>query len=77
MTAAQTDLRSAPVSDDRPDDQPDAQPAKPHSPEYARAKAIEMLKRADQAPSEEDRQTFRALAEQWERMAKVAECPHL
>jgi hypothetical protein len=54
-----------------------SEPGKPHSPDYARAKAREMLTRADQADNEEDRQTFRALAEQWERMAKVAECPHL
>lgn len=36
-----------------------------------------MLRQADQATNEEDRQTFRALAEQWEEMAKVAERPHI
>ena len=51
--------------------------AMPHAPEYALAKAREMLTRADQAGSEEDRQAFRALAEQWERLAKVAKRPHI
>jgi len=49
----------------------------PHSPEYALAKANEMLKCAEQASSEEDRQTFRALAEQWQRLAQVAVRPHI
>ena len=49
----------------------------PHDPKYSLAKAAEMHKRADQATNEEDRQTFRALAEQWERMAKVAQRPHI
>jgi predicted lipid-binding transport protein (Tim44 family) len=49
----------------------------PHDPEYFLEKAREMLKRAEQAPSEEDRQTFRALAEQWQRLAQVAVRPHI
>ncbi|HEX4637674.1 MAG TPA: hypothetical protein VH189_15940 [Rhizomicrobium sp.] len=52
------------------------QPA-PHEPAYALAKAAEMLKQADQATNEDDRQAFRALAEQWQRLAKVAERPHI
>jgi hypothetical protein len=56
---------------------PDDQQAKPHKPEYCLQKAAEMLKRADQAPNEDDRQAFRALAEQWQRLAKVAERPHI
>jgi hypothetical protein len=60
------------VSDSDSNPQP-----KPHAPEYALAKASEMLKRADQATNEEDRQAFRALAEQWQRLAKVAERPHI
>jgi len=54
----------------------DKQPA-PHDPRYCLEKAAEMLRRADQAPHEEDRQTFRALAEQWQRLAKVAERPQM
>jgi len=49
----------------------------PHSSEYFLAKANEMLKCAEQAPSEEDRKTFRALAEQWQRLAQVAVRPHI
>jgi uncharacterized protein YpiB (UPF0302 family) len=49
----------------------------PHDPDYFREKAREMLKQADQAITEEDRQTFRALAEQYEQLAKVAVRPHL
>jgi hypothetical protein len=51
--------------------------AGPHDPQYALAKAAEMRKRAEQATGEEDRQAFRALAEQWERLAKVAQRPHI
>ena len=50
---------------------------KPHEPAYFLAKAAEMLKRAEQADSEDDRQTFRALAEQYQALAKVAERPHI
>jgi hypothetical protein len=64
------------MSEDKHQGVQDGQAA-PHTPEYALAKAHEMLKRADQAPSEEDRQAFRALAEQWELMAKVAKRPHI
>ena len=49
----------------------------PHDPEYFREKAREMLKQADQAITEEDRQAFRALAEQYEQLAKVAVRPHI
>ena len=49
----------------------------PRDPDYFREKAREMLKQADQAITEEDRQTFRALAEAYERLAKVAVRPHL
>ena len=49
----------------------------PHEPAYALAKANEMLKRADHVANEDDRRAFRALAEQWQRLAKVAERPHL
>jgi len=49
----------------------------PHDPEYFREKAREMLKQADQAITEEDRQTFRALAAQYEQLAKVAVRPHI
>jgi hypothetical protein len=49
----------------------------PHKPEFFLAKAAEMLKRAEQADHEEDRQTFRALAEQYQALAKVAERPHI
>lgn len=52
-------------------------PAEPHDPGYFREKAREMLKRADQAVSEDDRQAFRALAEQYERLALVAKRPHI
>jgi hypothetical protein len=52
-------------------------PAEPHDPDYFREKAREMLKRAEQAGSEEDRQAFRALAEQYERLAEVAKRPHI
>ena len=54
----------------------ETQPA-PHEPDYFREKAREMLKQADQAITEEDRQTFRALAEQYEQLAKVAVRPHI
>ena len=54
----------------------DAAPA-PHDPDYFREKARAMLKQADQAISEEDRQAFRTLAEQYEKLAKVAVRPHL
>ena len=49
----------------------------PHEPAYFVAKAAEMLKRAEQAGNEEDRQTFRALAEHYQGLAKVAERPHI
>jgi len=62
------------LSDDKRDG--DNQPA-PHDPQYALARAAEMLKRAEQASDEEDRKAFRALAEQWERLAKVAKRPHI
>lgn len=52
-------------------------PPEPHEPEFFRQKAREMLKQADQAITEEDRQVFRALAEQYERLAKVAVRPHI
>ena len=68
MTRAEFSL----VSDEKPD-----AGKGPHDPKYSLAKAAEMHKRADQATNEEDRQTFRALAEQWERMAKVAKRPHI
>jgi hypothetical protein len=55
----------------------DAPQTAPHDPAYALAKAGEMLKRADQVANEDDRQAFHALAEQWQRLAKVAERPHL
>ena len=54
----------------------DTQPA-PHEPDYFREKAREMLKQADEAITEDDRQTFRALAEAYERLAKVAVRPHI
>ena len=54
----------------------DAAPA-PHDPDYFREKARAMLKQADQAISEEDRQAFRTLAAQYEKLAKVAVRPHL
>ena len=49
----------------------------PHEPEFFRQKAREMLKQADQAIGEDDRQVFRALAEAYERLAKVAVRPHI
>ena len=49
----------------------------PHDPKYSLAKAAEMLRLAERATNEEDRQTFRTLAEQWERMALVAKRPHI
>ena len=55
----------------------DDKPAMPHGPEYFRRKAREMLTQADQATSEDDRQAFRALAEQYQRLAKVAKRPHI
>ena len=55
----------------------DDKPAKPHEPRYFLEKAAEMLKQADRATAEEDRETFRALAEQYQLLAKVAECPHI
>ena len=36
-----------------------------------------MLRQADLATNEEDRQAFRALAEQWQRLAEVAKRPHI
>ena len=55
----------------------DDKQAMPHGPEYFRRKAREMLTQADQATSEDDRQAFRALAEQYQRLAKVAKRPHI
>ena len=52
-------------------------PPAPHEPAYSLAKAAEMLKQADRATNEEDRQAFRALAEQWQRLAEVAKRPHI
>ena len=52
-------------------------PDQPHDPDYFREKAREMLKQADLASKEEDRQAFRALAEQYERLALVAKRPHI
>jgi hypothetical protein len=54
-----------------------AEPPKPNEPEFFRQKARDMLKQADQAITEDDRQTFRALAEAYERLAKVAVRPHI
>ena len=51
--------------------------APPHEPDYFRDKARQMLKQAEQAITEDDRQAFRALAEQYERLAKVAVRPHI
>jgi hypothetical protein len=51
--------------------------AAPHEPEYFREKARQMLKQAEQAVTEDDRQAFRALAEQYEQLAKVAVRPHI
>lgn len=52
-------------------------PAEPHDPDYFREKARQMMKQADLAGKEEDRQAFRALAEQYERLALVAKRPHI
>lgn len=49
----------------------------PQEPSYFLAKAAEMLKRAEQAGNDEDRQAFRALAEQYQGLAKVAVRPHI
>jgi hypothetical protein len=62
------------VSDDKGDG--GRQPA-PHEPAYSLAKAAEMLRQAERATNEEDRQAFRALAEQWQRLAEVAKRPHI
>jgi hypothetical protein len=64
----------APVSDNKSDG---GRPPAPHEPAYSLAKAAEMLKQADLATNEEDRQAFRALAEQWQRLAEVAKRPHI
>ena len=53
----------------------DMQPARPGSPEFYRAQAAQMLKKADEAATEESRQTFLNLAENWHRLAKQAEEP--
>jgi hypothetical protein len=63
----------AQVSDGK---RPSGEPA-PHEPAYFLAKAAEMLKRAEQADKEDDRQAFRALAEQYQGLAKVAVRPHI
>lgn len=62
------------VSDDKGDG---SRPQAPHEPAYSLAKAAEMLRQADLATNEEDRQVFRALAEQWQRLAEVAKRPHI
>jgi hypothetical protein len=51
------------------------QPARPGSPEFYRAQAAQMLKKADEAATEESRLTFLNLAENWHRLAKQAEEP--
>jgi len=62
------------VSDEKGDG---GSPPAPHEPAYSLAKAAEMLRQADLATTEEDRQAFRALAEQWQRLAEVAKRPHI
>jgi hypothetical protein len=50
-------------------------PAKPGSPEFYRAQAAQMLRKAGQAATEETRLAFLNLAENWHRLAKQAEEP--
>ena len=54
----------------------DKKSALPGSPDYYRERATDMLKRAEAAESEEARNTFRALAESWDRMAQLLERPN-
>ena len=53
----------------------ETQPARPGSPEFYRTQAAQMLKRADEAATEESRLAFLNLAENWHRLAKQAEEP--
>ena len=53
----------------------DIQPVRPGSPEFYRAQAAQMLKRADEAATAESRLAFLNLAENWHRLAKQAEEP--
>jgi hypothetical protein len=54
---------------------PEIQPAKPGSPEFYRAQAARMLRKAAQAATDESRAAFLSLAENWHRLAKQAEEP--
>jgi hypothetical protein len=53
----------------------DMQPAPPGSPEFYRAQAMQMLRKAEEAISDEARAAFLNLAENWHRLAKQAEEP--
>ena len=44
-------------------------------PDYCRERAVEMLKRADRAPSEELRASFSELADSWRHLAEEIEKP--
>ncbi len=47
----------------------------PIQPEYCRERAVEMLRRADRAPSDELRASFSELADGWRELAEEMEKP--
>jgi hypothetical protein len=51
-------------------------PARPGSPEFYREQAKDMLKKAEEAASEQARAAFLGLAEHWHRLAQQAESPN-
>jgi hypothetical protein len=51
-------------------------PPVPGSPDFYREQALDMLKRAEEAASEDMRATYLGLAEHWRRLAQQAEKPH-
>ena len=53
----------------------ETQSVRPGSPEFYRAQAAQMLRKADQAATDETRAAFLSLAENWHRLAKQAEEP--
>ena len=52
------------------------QPTRPGSPDYYRERARDMIKQADEAPSDAARSQLLILAGQWERLAETIEHPH-
>ncbi len=52
------------------------EPAKPGTPEFYRAQAAQMLKKANEALTEELRAAYLNIAENWHRLARQAEEPN-